>query len=95
MQQAIHNILGLFGINGDVLINKETIYYLSNYLGILVIAIIGSTPILKNIIEKLKEKSKMRKVINLLEPIVIIILLLLSTAYILDNSYNPFLYFRF
>ena len=70
-------------------------YYLKSYLVILIIAVIGATPLLKMLIEKLKENIKIRKIINVLEPIVIIMLLTLVTAYLVDNSYNPFLYFRF
>ena len=40
-------------------------------------------------------ESKYQKVISFLEPIVIIILLVLSTAFLIDESFNPFLYFRF
>ena len=61
----------------------------------LFIAIIGATPVLRNIIFKLKETEKIDKVINALEPLYMIILLLIVTAYLVDNSYNPFLYFRF
>ena len=52
--EAWNNIIGLFGANGESLINASTVYYLKSYLVVLVIAIIGSTPLLKNIIEKLK-----------------------------------------
>ena len=95
IRQAIYQIKGLFGINGETIINSYTLYYLKSYLVIFIIAIIGSTPLLKNIIEKLKQKSKINKIINLFEPIAIMALLLISTAYLVDNSYNPFLYFRF
>lgn len=95
IRQAIYQIKGLFGVNGETIINSYTLYYLKSYLVIFIIAIIGSTPLLKNIIEKLKQKSKTNKIINLFEPIVIMALLLISTAYLVDNSYNPFLYFRF
>jgi len=53
------------------------------------------TGLAKEEIEKLKENNKIKMLINLLEPIVIVILLLIVTAYLVDNSYNPFLYFRF
>ena len=65
------------------------------YLIVLIIAIFGATPLFKNIIEKLKTNEFMNKIINVLEPIFIVILLLIVTAYLIDNSYNPFLYFRF
>lgn len=93
--EAWNNIIGLFGANGESLINVSTVYYLKSYLVVLVIAIIGSTPLLKNIIEKLKTKTNANKIINLLEPIAMASILTIVTAYLVDNSYNPFLYFRF
>lgn len=93
--EAWNNIIGLFGANGESLINASTVYYLKSYLVVLVIAIVGSTPFLKNIIEKLKTKTNANKIINLLEPIAMASILIIVTAYLVDNSYNPFLYFRF
>ncbi len=93
--EAWNNIIGLFGANVESLINASAVYYLKSYLVVLVIAIIGSTPLLKNIIEKLKTKTNANKIINLLEPIAMASILTIVTAYLVDNSYNPFLYFRF
>ena len=93
--EAWNNIIGLFGANGESLINASTVYYLKSYSVVLVIAIIGSTPLLKNIIEKLKTKTNANKIIKLLEPIAMTSILIIVTAYLVDNSYNPFLYFRF
>lgn len=93
--EAINQIIGLFGANGENCINNYTIYYLKSYFVIIFIGIIGATPLLKNVINKLKEKDKIRKMINVLEPIALICLLLFVTAYLVDSSYNPFLYFRF
>ena len=95
MSDAISNIIGLFGFNQKTLINNYTIYYLKSYFIILVIAIIASTPLIKNFIEKMKKNKFMNRLINILEPIYIVTLLLVVTAYLIDNSYNPFLYFRF
>lgn len=93
--QALMQIGGLFGANGEVWINSYTFYYLKSYFVILVIGLIGATPLLKNKINELKEKAKVRKAVNFLEPIVLACLLIFVTAYLVDNSYNPFLYFRF
>lgn len=93
--QALMQIGGLFGANGEVWINSYTFYYLKSYFVILVIGLIGATPLLKNKINGLKEKEKVRKAVNFLEPIVLACLLIFVTAYLVDNSYNPFLYFRF
>ena len=95
MKEAWSNIIGLFGANGEKLINKFTIYYLKNYLVVIIIAIIASTPVIKNLIKKLKQNKKINKIINILEPILIILILIIITSYAVDNSYNPFLYFRF
>lgn len=93
--QALMQIGGLFGANGEVWMNSYTFYYLKSYFVILIIGLIGATPFLKNKINRLKEKEKVRKVVNFLEPIVLVCLLIFVTAYLVDNSYNPFLYFRF
>ena len=95
MSDAITNIVGLFGVNKEVLINNYTFYCLKKYFIILLISIIGATPLLKEGISKLKMRENVKKVINLLEPIFMVIVLIIVTAYLVDNSYNPFLYFRF
>ena len=94
-ENIINNIQGLFGINNISFINSVSIHYLKNYLIILIISILACTPLFKNIIEKLKNNKKIIKVINLLEPIYLVLLLFIVTVYLIDNSYNPFLYFRF
>lgn len=93
--EAMQQVAGLFGINGEPFMNSFTAYYLKSYILILIIAILGATPFWKDKINQLKEKSKIRKILNILEPILLIAIVLGVTAYLVDNSYNPFLYFRF
>ncbi len=81
-------ISSMFGFNNLAFINTETIYYLKSYFIIMIIAIIGVTPLVKNIF-------KNKKFLSFLEPIFYILLLTLITAYLIDSSFNPFLYFRF
>ena len=88
------NLKNMLFLSDIPLTSLETNYYLRSYLTLLIISIIGATPLLKNIISKLKE-TKIKGIINILEPIYIIILLILSTAFLIDASFNPFLYFRF
>lgn len=95
MAQAMHNIVGLLGLNGDVFINKETAYYLRSYAVIFVISIVGATPLAKFVVDRMNKVGSIRRFINILEPVTIIVLLIVVTAYLVDNSYNPFLYFRF
>ena len=94
-ENIINNIQGLFGINNIPFINNVSIHYIKNYLIILIISILTCTPLFKNIIEKLKNNKHINKVINILEPIYLVLLLFIVTVYLIDNSYNPFLYFRF
>jgi len=94
INEILINLKNMFYINKLSIINNETIYYLKDYLVIFIIAILSSTPLLKNIIKKLRN-TKLNVIINVLEPVTYTILLTLCTAYLIDASFNPFLYFRF
>ena len=78
----------MFGFSNLPLVNSETLYYIRSYLVLLIIAIIASTPLLKVIGNKLKK-------LEFLEPVIYIGIIILVTAYLIDSSFNPFLYFRF
>ncbi len=95
MSVALTNIKGLFGMNGEVFINDYTLHYLKSYLPILIIALFGATPFIKTLIDKLRKNKYVNNIINILEPILIVMILVVVTSYLIDNSYNPFLYFRF
>ena len=95
MQVALTNIKGLFGMNGEVFINDYTLHYLKSYLPLLIIAFLGATPLIKTLIDKLRKNRYVNNIINILEPIFIVMILFVVTSYLIDNSYNPFLYFRF
>ena len=85
----------MFTGKGISFTNVSTNYYLLNYLVLLIISFIACTPLLKNIINKCKKNKNLNIVISIVEPIVLIGLLVLSTAFIVDASSNSFLYFRF
>ena len=94
VSDIFYNFRNMFMLNDIPFINKEIIYYFKSYKVLFIISIISATPLLKIIIKKINNK-KFKKVINILEPFIIIILLTLTTAYLIDDSFNPFLYFRF
>lgn len=85
----------MFTGRGISFTNVSTNYYLLNYLVLLIISFIACTPLLKNIINKCKKNKNLNIVISIVEPIILIGLLVLSTAFIVDASSNSFLYFRF
>ena len=89
--QIVTNIGGLIGANNTPLISKESIYYMKSYLIVIIFGIIGATPILKNI----ANNQKIHKITNCIEPIFLLGILVICTSYIVDGSFNPFLYFRF
>ena len=95
MTRAFDILKNIVGLNGLPFYNKITGYYLRNYIIIIILGILFSTPIIKNIIERIKKKDSIKKIINLGEIVLILIILLLVTSSLIDNSYNPFLYFRF
>lgn len=92
---AVDRIKAMFGFGGIPIISSETLYYMESYFILFVLGFIGSTPLLKNLIIKLKEKVTINKIINVLEPITVVVLLVICTSYLIDGSFNPFLYFRF
>ncbi len=71
--------------------NAAAVYYLKSYAVILAMGIIGATPV----IAKLGRRIEGSSAVTVLEPLMVAGLLLLSTAYLVDGSFNPFLYFRF
>ena len=92
---SLSDIGGMFGAGGIALWSSETSYHLGGYALLLIAALLGATPLIKSSVLKLKENAVARKVINVLEPIVVVVLLLCVTAYFVDGSFSPFLYFRF
>ena len=87
--QAMSNISGMFGWGKMPFITGETLYYLRSYGITFLVACIGATPLLRS---KIKGKSK---VVQVAEPIVLVLIILVVTGYLVDGSFNPFLYFRF
>ncbi len=84
----------MFFLNNLSLTSLETTYYLRSNLILIIISLIGATPLLKNILTKISN-TKYKTILNILEPITYIVLLTITTAFLIDASFNPFLYFRF
>jgi alginate O-acetyltransferase complex protein AlgI len=88
MAAVIQNLSGMFGVLDVPLLSAETVYQLQNYGMVLLIAAIGSTPLPARIVKRVPP-------VRLLEPVYVSALLVIVTAYLVDGSFNPFLYFRF
>ena len=95
MKQGWSDILALFGGGGQPLVTTETLYYLRSYLLMFIIAFIGATPFVKNTFTKLSNTKAGGKIFSVAEPVCMAVLLIVMTAFLVDGSFNPFLYFRF
>lgn len=88
-------IKGMFGLSGIPFSNAETNYYVMSYGLTLAAAAFGSTPSAVKIIDRIRSSKMGEYILNVSEPVVLISMLLLITGYLVDGSFNPFLYFRF
>ncbi|MBQ2004154.1 MAG: MBOAT family protein [Peptococcaceae bacterium] len=100
MASAFAYIGAMFGFGGLPLVSVETLYYLRSYAILLILALIGATPLVKSIVNRIMTaqwtESTLGTVLSTaLELLVLIVLFVVSTAYLVDGSFNPFLYFRF
>jgi alginate O-acetyltransferase complex protein AlgI len=88
---------GIAGLGNVPLTNSESVYYLRSYGFVMLIAAFGSTPVLRDLVWKAKahKSAKLRIIADALTPVFTVGLLLIVTAYIIDSSFSPFLYFRF
>lgn len=83
MSQALQFYIGLFSMRGG----NDWMFYLRNYGVILVLAAVFSTPLLRRIADRVRHKWVFAPAL--------MAVYLLCVAYLVDETYNPFLYFRF
>ena len=86
-------IRGMLGLGGLPIASAEGVYLLKSNALLLILAALGATPLPKRIAKALEARCP--KAAALLHPAALCALLLICTAYLVDGSYNPFLYFRF
>ena len=92
---AIADLGAMVGAGGIPFWNQTTAYYLSGYGFVLVAAVLGATPLVKQTVLKIKATKQGERILNVIEPVFIVVMLLVVTAYFVDGSFSPFLYFRF
>ena len=73
--------------------DNEALYYLQNYWVLILIGAICSIPLWKKLKEKIDSKNS--KGLEFITSLGYVAILILSTASLVTNSFNPFLYFRF
>jgi len=86
-------IRAMVGQAGGGLVNNRILYLLSSWAFVLLLAALGTTPAAASVMARFEKKWP--KAAALAKPVLVLAGLLLSVAYLVDSSYNPFLYFRF
>lgn len=83
----------MLGMAGAGVVNKESLYLLVSNALLMVIMTIGCTSLPKYLAEKVTKRDGIGT--SLCMSVYVTIILLLSIAYLVNGTYNPFLYFRF
>lgn len=92
LSDAFDYFKAMFGAT-HIFYDQKSTYFIVSYGFVLALCIIFSTHIVKSVISALEKFST--KIILFSQPFVQLGIMLLSTAYLVNETYNPFLYFRF
>lgn len=94
LKSAVKN---MFGFGGLTVFNRYTAYMLLSYGLFLIIAFVAATPYPRLLAGKFitKIEDKKSSIAGVVEGVFIICVMLLSTAFLASEAFNPFLYFRF
>ena len=95
LREAGLHLAGMFGLQRVPAVSAQAWYLLKNYSITILLSGIAATPVPKMLMEKIRGTAVGAKVLNAAEPLALTVLLLVVTAYLVDGSFRPFLYFRF
>ena len=95
MTQAGQDIACMFGFGKLPFITDATLYYLRSFGLLLILAIVGATPLVKNTAIRLEQNKKLESGVAVAECIILILLLIVCTGYLVDGSFSPFYYNTF
>lgn len=92
---ALASFKALFGFGGIPAADTASLHYLKSNIVLLVVAVIGATPLPKLLYEKIGLRKYGGKILAVVTPLAALASVALCTAYLIDGSFNPFVYFRF
>ncbi len=90
MPELLNYLKTLYGFGAGGFVDETFLYQLSSFLPVLVIAIIGCLPQPARWLQKFATGRR-----RILIPVLSLLAFFVCTAYLVDSTYNPFLYFRF
>lgn len=80
----------MLGLHCAGFISATDVFYLSSYLPLLIVALLAATPLLKKLYFRIPDGIQ-----RYTTPALVVLALLVCTAKLTNDTYNPFLYFRF
>lgn len=89
LEQSWGDFRAMLGAGSIPTVSRESLYALRNHGVLLILGALGATPLPGRLYRRWS------KGLQWIEPLLLALLLLLCTAYLVDGSFNPFLYFRF
>lgn len=95
LSAAVSHLGGMFGAQGVAPLSVESLYYVKSYGVVICCAVAGATSLPKRMVETLGKTRWGSSFFAIAEPVFLLALLLIVTGYLVDGSFNPFLYFRF
>lgn len=95
VQDAAQSIRAMFGGGGLPLVSAESLYELRSCTVLLLLAVAGATPLAKSLCAAVQRSRAGKTALAVLKPVCLTALLAVCTAFLVDGSFNPFLYFRF
>ncbi len=93
--QALARIGAMFGSAGLPLVSPQAVYYLKSYALLFILGILCATPLPRRAAAALQRHRAGALALDVLEPLALLVPLAVGTAFLVDGSFNPFLYFRF
>ena len=94
LSQVIAYLRTMFGLNGNLALDSGSLYLLRNNLVVLVLACLASTRLGPKLKERLLATNKDSRLLGLVN-LAYLLIFIVSICFLIGDSYNPFLYFRF
>ena len=93
ISDGVEYIKIMIGLSNNNIIDSKALYYISNNKVLFILLFIFATPIMNKVFNKIKRSKGNSGII--ISVIALMLLFMLCIAYLVNESYNPFLYFRF
>lgn len=92
LSDAVIYLKSMLGMNNNLLWNSESLYLIQNNIFLIIVCVTLAFGLIS---ESFKKKLESNKYLVVLNPIFVTILLLISISFLVGDTYNPFMYFRF